>query len=139
MATIMRWTTNFPMFSMDTAKPVYTPALDILENSDHVELRFDLPGVNPENVNIQVENGVLSVDTEFNTDETHENAHYAYRERFQGAYRRSVQLPDTLMAAQAEASFNNGVLTVRIPKKPEAKPVKIQVNVPERKALKSGK
>lgn len=142
MARLVRWTPvntpaqrTFDRFFEDfwktanqATRPGFaTPALDVINFEDHVEVVADLPGVSPENVNIEVKDGILTISTQINSDETHESGNYSYRERYQGSYQRSLRVPDTLDTANAEASFENGVLTLRIPRRPEDQPLRIAV------------
>ncbi|MBZ0310340.1 MAG: Hsp20/alpha crystallin family protein [Anaerolineae bacterium] len=106
---------------------VARPALDVIEHEDHLIARLDLPGVAPENVNVEIKEGVLTISTEVSSDETHEQANYAYRERYQGSYQRQLRLSDAIDTESVNASFENGVLTLTLPKKPEAQPIRIPV------------
>jgi len=143
MARLVRWTPvnatpaqrSFDRFFEDFWKTANTavrpglaaPALDVINFDDHVEVMADLPGVSPENVNIEVKDGILTISTEIASDETHESGNYSYRERYQGSYQRSLRVPDTLDTQSAEAHFENGVLTLRIPRRQEAQPLRIAV------------
>lgn len=111
-----------------TARPFARPALDVIERENDIVARLDLPGVAPENVNIEIKEGVLTISTEVSSNETQEQANFTYRERYQGSYQRQLRLSDTIDAEKVEASFENGVLTLTLPKKPEAQPIRIPVN-----------
>jgi len=113
---------------MSPATSGWGPAIDVIENEDAILVRADLPGVDPKAVTISIEDGVLTLSGEKETVE--EERKDAYRlERRHGSFSRSVALPDTVDADQTEASSENGVLTVRIPKREETKPRKIDVKV----------
>ncbi|MCL4875766.1 MAG: Hsp20/alpha crystallin family protein [Anaerolineae bacterium] len=106
---------------------VARPALDVIEHDDRIVARLDLPGVAPENVNIEIKEGVLTISTEVSSDETHEQANYTYRERYQGSYQRQLRLSESIDTERVEAAFENGVLSLTLPKKPEAQPIRIPV------------
>lgn len=125
------WSDFAANFSMDTAQPFAAPAIDIIDAEDHIEVRADLPGIPPENVNIEFKNGALVISASVEREETKEGETFTRRERYQGSYQRSLSVPDSLDVAKAEATFENGVLTLSIPRKPEAQPVKIAVKSPK--------
>ncbi|MEE8105368.1 MAG: Hsp20/alpha crystallin family protein [Planctomycetota bacterium] len=107
---------------------VWGPAIDVIENEDAILVRADLPGVDPKAVTISIEDGVLTLSGEKATVE--EERKDAFRlERRTGSFSRSVRLPDTVDADKTEASSEHGVLTVRVPKREETKPRKIEVKV----------
>jgi len=87
----------------------------------------NLPGVNPDNVNIEFEDGVLTIGTSFAEESSEET--YTRRERYHGAYERSLRVPDSFDTQNAAARFENGVLYLTLPKKPEAQPLRIPISV----------
>ena len=107
----------------------WAPAVDIHETSDALVLRADLPGVDPKDVDIQVENNTLTLrgERKFESDVKEEN--YQRVERVYGSFVRSFTLPRTVDADKVEAAYRHGVLEVRLPKKPEAKPRQMNVAV----------
>jgi HSP20 family protein len=107
----------------------WTPACDIYEDEEGVSLRFDLAGVDPKDVDIRFENGVLTLRGERKLEKEDKRDHYHRVERFYGTFTRSFSLPGTIDAEKIRAESRNGVLTVALPKKPEAKPKAIQVKV----------
>jgi len=104
------------------------PALpmDIARREGEVMLRFDIPGVNPDQVDVTVDKGVLSVSVTREEEKT-EGTEHVVRERHYGSATRSVRLSDNLDTDKIEASNNNGVLEIRIPVREEAKPRKITI------------
>lgn len=112
-------------------------AMDGIRRDDDVILRFDLPGIDPETVDITVDRGVLSV-TARRDEEIGENERPFVRERMMGTFTRRVYLPDHLDADAIEAAYDNGVLAVRIPVLEKARPRKIAVQAGRglRKAIK---
>jgi len=107
----------------------WTPATDIYEDEEGLTLKFELAGVEPKDVDIRFENGVLTIKGErkLEKEETKENYHRV--ELSYGAFNRSFSLPPTVDAGKIEATSKSGVLVVHLPKKAEAKPKQIQVKV----------
>lgn len=105
----------------------WNPAVDILESDDGFTLSFDLPGLAREDININVKDGVLAVSGERKSASPEENNQYHHVERSTGAFSRSFQLPAFVDGAQIAARYEQGVLTLDIPKKAEAKPHLITV------------
>jgi HSP20 family protein len=107
----------------------WTPGCDIYEDEEGVTLRFDLAGVEPKDVDIRFENGVLTLRGERKLDREDKRDNYHRIERSYGTFTRSFSLPGTINAEGIRAESKNGVLNVVLPKKPEAKPKAIQVKV----------
>lgn len=106
----------------------WTPSVDISENKDQLILEAELPGMKPENVEISVENNVLTIRGErrFEKKQDSENLHRV--ERSYGSFTRSFTLPPTVSAENASAEFENGVLRLTLAKREEAKPRRIRIN-----------
>ena len=107
----------------------WTPRVDIFEDGEGVALRFELAGVEPKDVDIRFENGVLTLRGERKLEREEKKENYHRVEMAYGTFTRSFSLPQTIDAEKIRAESKNGVLTVTLPKKPEAKPRSIQVNV----------
>jgi len=107
----------------------WTPATDIYEDEEGLSLRFELAGVEPKDVDISFENGVLTLKGERKLEKEERKENYHRIERSYGACTRSFSLPATVDAEKIRAESKNGVLSVLLPKKPEAKPKSIQVKV----------
>lgn len=107
----------------------WTPAVDIFEDEEGLSLRFDLAGVEPKDVDIRFENGVLTIKGERKLEKEEKKENYHRVELAYGAFNRSFSLPGTVDAEKIKAESKNGVLTVHLPKKAEAKPKSIQVKV----------
>jgi HSP20 family protein len=107
----------------------WTPAVDIYEDDEGVTLRFELAGVEPKDVDIRFENGVLTLRGERKLEKEEKRENYHRVERSYGTFTRSFTLPGTVDAEKIRAESKNGVLTVALPKKAEAKPRAIQVKV----------
>jgi HSP20 family protein len=105
----------------------WAPALDISERKDAYLVTVELPGVEADDLEITLEDGLLTIQGErqFTSESSEEQFHRI--ERRYGAFRRSITLPAQVQAEQIEASFENGVLQIVVPKMEEAKPKRIQV------------
>src|SRR5512132_1780323 len=105
----------------------WAPALDISERKDAYLVTVELPGVEADDLDITLEDGLLTIQGErhFAHDSSEQQFHRV--ERRHGAFRRSITLPAQVQAEQIEASFENGVLQIVVPKMEEAKPKRIQV------------
>jgi HSP20 family protein len=105
----------------------WAPALDISERKDAYLVTVELPGVEPDDLQITLEDGLLTIQGErhFAHDSSEQQFHRI--ERRYGAFRRAITLPAQVQAEQIEASFENGVLQVVVPKMEEATPKRIQV------------
>lgn len=101
--------------------------LDAYEKDGVYTLRFDVPGVDPDAVDLTVEGGMLTVTAERPREET-EGATWLLRERPAGTHRREVRLGERLDTGRVEAKYDNGVLTVTIPMREEAKPHKVRIH-----------
>lgn len=107
----------------------WIPAMDLIEAGEHFVLKADLPGMTENDVNIEVENNVLTLSGERKTE--HEDKHEGYYrlERSTGAFSRSLTLPEGIDADGVTATFANGVLEVRIPKPVQAQSRRVQIAV----------
>jgi HSP20 family protein len=100
--------------------------LDAIRRENEIELRFDLPGIDPESIDVTVDRGVLTVSAS-RSEEYTEGEKPFIRERVLGSYARRVRLSDAVDADKIEASYTDGVLTVHVPVVEQAKPRKIEV------------
>jgi HSP20 family protein len=107
----------------------WTPAADVFEDEEGLSLRFDLAGVEPKDVDIRFENGVLTVKGERKLENEDKRENYHRVELAYGTFTRSFSLPGTVDAEKIRAEAKNGVLNVFLPKRAEAKPRAIQVKV----------
>jgi len=105
-----------------------TPPIDVHENADAITVTASLPGIKAEDVEITMTGQSLTLRGEFKSDEQVERDQYLYRERRFGSFNRSLQLPVRVQGDKAEATFVDGVLTLRIPKAEEVKPRQIRIN-----------
>ncbi|GAA2645378.1 MULTISPECIES: Hsp20/alpha crystallin family protein [Nonomuraea] len=110
--------------------------MDGLRRDDDVVLKFDLPGIDPDSIEVTVDRGVLSV-TARREEEIAENERMFVRERPMGAFTRRVYLSEHLDSDRIDAGYANGVLVVRIPVLERAKPRKVEIQRGESKAIKA--
>ncbi len=107
----------------------WTPACDIYEDGEEVLVRADLSGVEPKDVDIRFENGVLTLRGERKLEREDKRDNYHRLELAYGTFTRSFSLPGTVDPEKIRAESKNGVLLIHLPKRPEAKPKTIQVKV----------
>jgi HSP20 family protein len=112
-------------------------ALDVVGSEDSVAVHASLPGVKPEDISVTIEDDVLTVSGSTATEDEGGDDTYLVRERRSGSFRRSLRLPDTVDADKAESTYEDGVLTVTLPKSEAKKPKQLTVQVKGAKALKS--
>jgi HSP20 family protein len=107
----------------------WIPAMDLVETDDHFVLKADLPGLAEGDVSVEVEDNVLTVSGERKSEHEDKREGYVRVERSYGAFRRSLTLPDGIDPEAVTASFDKGVLEVRIPKPEERKPRRVAIQV----------
>lgn len=145
MSTLVRWNPVREMlnmrnaldwmFSEDYGFPAerwtevqnWSLPLDVVENKDGYLIKASVPGVNPEDINITLEDNILTIRGELKKEEVTENARYHTRERRYGQFVRSVTLPTVVKADAIEADYHNGVLELIVPKAEEVKPRRIAI------------
>lgn len=121
----------FPTFGTDSDNndPVsWNPRIDVVETPEGYELAVDVPGVNKDEIQINLHEGVLSISGERLTREVSETDNVVRLERHTGRFYRSFSLPNKINAKKIEARFDNGVLIVSVPKLEETKPQKIKIS-----------
>ena len=102
-------------------------AMDVSENDNEFLVKASLPGVKPEDIDITLNNNTLTIKGESKSDEEKEGEHYHMRERRFGTFSRSISLPNSVKADDISANYEDGILTLRLPKAEEAKPRRIEV------------
>jgi len=126
--TIVRWD-PFRDFGF-TAPNTWVPPVDIFQTGDHeLVLKAELPDMSREDIDITVENFVLTVKGEKKLSHEVKEEQYHHAERRYGTFSRSFSLPQTVDSNRVAAEYKNGVLTVRLPLREEAKPRTIKVDV----------
>ena len=101
--------------------------VDLVENDQEYLLTAELPGVKPEDVDISISGGMLTIKGEFTEEQEGEQKNVHYRERRYGKFQRSASLPTSVDADRIEADFENGVLRLKMPRQEQAKPKQIPV------------
>ena len=109
------------------AGQAWAPPLDIAEHEDAYVVTVELPGVKPEELDVSLENGMLTIQGERRFEGESSGRTWHRVERRYGAFRRSVSLPAQVQADKIEAAFDSGLLRITVPKAEEARPRKIQV------------
>jgi HSP20 family protein len=107
----------------------WAPAVDIYENGDNLVLKAELPGVKPEDVEVRVEDHTLYLKGERKFEKEVKEENYHRVERSYGSFARSFSLPNTVDSEKVNADYKDGILTLTMPKKEEAKPKTIKINV----------
>ena len=106
----------------------WNPAVEVAETENEILFTVDLPGLEQKDIEINIEDGILSFSGE-RSFESEESKEYVRRERFYGKFSRSFRLPKLADVEKISANLKNGVLTVTVPKKEEARPRQIEVKV----------
>ena len=117
-----------------TARVRSAMPMDVIRGKDEVQLRFDLPGVDPESIDVTVDRGVLTVSAK-RTEEAGEDEKLITRERVTGSFSRRLSLGDKVDFDKIEADFADGVLTVRLPLLATAQPRKVEINTESKKEI----
>lgn len=145
---LKRWTPFSELRRMDsdfdriwghTLRPIYRRPrfsvpdghveVDVYNEEDNLVVRASLPGVKPEDLKVTVADSILTISGESKAESEAKEENYLHRERRYGSFSRSVSLPRHLDAAKADASYENGVLTVTVPRDEESKPKLLEVKV----------
>lgn len=114
----------------DTSQPFmggWWPVVDLFQDKDNLIVKVELPGMKKQDIDISLHEGVLSISGERKADEQYKDAEVHRSERFVGRFSRSVTLPSPVVGEQCAASYQNGILTVTLPKAEESKPKQIEV------------
>ncbi len=108
---------------------MFSPSLDLSETDDEIEVRLDLPGFKPEEIDVDLNQDVLTVSGEHSEEkeEKEDGRRYHRIERRMGSFRRSVSLPASVQEDKVDASFRDGVLTIKMPKAEESRSRRIPV------------
>lgn len=116
----------------------WIPAMDLVEEDDHFVLRADLPGLSEEDVNVELEDNVLSISGERKSEHEDRKEGYYRIERASGSFSRSLTLPEGIDPERIQARFEKGVLEVRVPKPEQRKPRRVAINVGEKQDVIEG-
>ncbi|HEX5224060.1 MAG TPA: Hsp20/alpha crystallin family protein [Solirubrobacteraceae bacterium] len=120
---------NQTVSAAPTGQRRWIPAMDLVEEDEHYVLRADLPGVREDDVNVELEDNVLTISGERRTESSERKDGYYRLERSSGTFARSLTLPEGIDPESIEAGFENGVLELRVPKPAEHKPRRVAISV----------
>jgi HSP20 family protein len=112
-----------------SARTTWAPAVDIYETENELVLKADLPAINEKDLDVRVENNMLTIRGERKFEQQVKEDNYLRIERTYGSFSRSFGLPNTVNTEAIKAEYENGVLTVELPKRAESKPKQVKINV----------
>lgn len=115
-----------------------SPSMDVYEEGDNIVVEAHLPGLKPDDLDVNVERGVLTISGRTEAEQERKERNYLLREKRVGRFTRSVQLPASYTADPSEATFDQGVLRLVFPKAEEAKPRRIQLGTGGPRAVSGG-
>jgi len=124
---LFNWDSIVDRFFDDFDGGFRTPAVDVREDSDTYHVEFELPGLSEKDVEVKVENGVLSVASKKEESKEEKKEGYIRKERRHFSFCRSFSLPENVDVDKISANFKNGLLDIAVPKAPAAKPKLIEV------------
>ena len=107
----------------------FAPPVDVYEDEHNVTLKIEVPGIDEKDIDVRIENNTLTVHGERKIEKEEKEENYRRVERHYGAFTRTFTLPTTVDGEKVSANYDKGVLKVTLPKKAEAKPKQIKVNI----------
>src|SRR5438067_13129193 len=113
----------------------FAPPVDIYEDEHNITLKIEVPGIDEKDIDIRVENNLLTVHGERKIEKEEKEENYRRVERQYGSFTRTFTLPNTVNTENVQANYDKGVLKITLPKKAEAKPKQIKVNVGSEKTV----
>jgi HSP20 family protein len=134
---VVRFNNRFPTvfdqflreFEVPQSERAFTPKADVIDHEKSIEIHLDLPGVNPDAIEVKLDENVLTVSVDRKLDEATEKKGFLRRERNFGTFTRSFTLPNTVDGSKPDAAYRHGVLTLTLPKKEEVLPKTFKVRV----------
>ena len=117
------------MFDKGTRTQAWLPRIDVFDTEDRLVVRVEIPGVDPDAIDVTVEDRTLTVSGARSFTEEQEDRGYHRREIFTGEFRRTIVLPEGMNPEEIGASANNGILEISVPRRPEVLPRKVKVDV----------
>lgn len=118
-----------PIQSASLLETGWAPSIDVYDSKENVMVKADVPGMKKEELDVAIQNNTLIIKGEKKQDAEQKEKDYVRTERFYGSFCRAITLPSDVDSAKAQAEYNNGTLTLTLPKKEEAKPKQISVNI----------
>lgn len=119
----------FALEPVDLFDSAWMPSVDVDEDDKSIHIRAEIPGIDEKDINVTLEDNVLTITGEKKEERKEENKRYIVAERKFGSFKRSITLPAEVKADSAKASFKNGVLTIDFEKKEVSQPKRITINV----------
>ncbi len=120
----------------DWAQPsMWGLAVDMVENQDDFVVKASIPGIHPDDLDISYSDDTLTIKGEIKEDKEVKEDQYHLRERRYGSFTRSITLPTKIKGDKIEATYQNGVVTLRLPKAEEVKPKRIAIKVGDQKMI----
>jgi HSP20 family protein len=113
----------------------FAPPVDVYEDEHNVSLKIEVPGIDEKDIDVRIENNVLTVHGERKFEKEEKEENFRRVERRYGSFTRTFTLPSTVDAEKVSANYDKGILKIELPKKAEAKPKQIKVNVGSEKTL----
>ena len=107
----------------------WAPSVDISEANDNFVVKAELPGLDPEDVNVSISGDILTIKGEKKKETEDKDEHHHYIERYAGSFQRVFQLPSGVKGDEIKATFEKGILKITLPKVEEAKKKKIEIKV----------
>ncbi len=120
---------RLPREALGESVAEWLPAVDVIDEKDKLRIKADLPGVDKNNVEVNIEDGVLTIKGERKQEKEEKDKNYYRRECFYGVFERSISLPAEVDIEKAEANYKDGVLEIILPKKEEAKPKQLKLKI----------
>ncbi|MFA6636361.1 MAG: Hsp20/alpha crystallin family protein [Candidatus Omnitrophota bacterium] len=120
---------RWPGRSSGLMESAWSPTVDVLESKDNVMVKADIPGLKKEDIDISVHGDTLTIKGEKKNEKDVKEKNYVKTERFYGSFNRAFTLPSEVDAGKVKASYKEGVLEITLPKKEDAKPKQIKVDV----------
>ena len=120
---------NLPHDRDQSALTAWSPSVDVYETENELVIKADLPEVAEKDIDIRVENNMLTIRGERKLEQKVKEENYLRMERSYGFFARSFSLPNTINAEQIQAQYTDGVLTLTLPKRAESKPKQVKINV----------
>ncbi len=102
--------------------------LDVVQEGDNIIVKASVPGVNPEDIDVSIENDVLTIKGQTKEEREHQEGNYLMRERRSGSFYRALRLPDTLDSDQAQPHYEHGVLSITFPRMESKKARRLQIS-----------
>ena len=120
---------DLPVFNRESSRPGdWSPALDLYQDKDHVLVKAELPGMKKEDITLSIHEGMLTLAGERRQEKAHDQKSALRNERFFGRFERTVTLPVQVDGTRVTASYEDGILTVTLPKAEAAKPRQIEIS-----------